>query len=254
MAIISQKGDGHMLQIAVCDDMPEHSAHVLRLLGGYQESRPGLELLTHSFNSANQLLASLKAGYRFDVYFLDIIMPEIDGITLARQIRRVDTNAPLIFLTQSISYALDAFGVSAVQYIVKPVNEDVLSETMDKTISALKQEDEIFFTLLAPGRVVKLLYSSIILVEYVTRTLKFYLTSGEAIESKSIRTSFGKAVEELLDDRRFLWFHQSFVINMSHVRELRGRSFVMTNGMDIPIPKPRHAAAKKSYLDYLAGI
>jgi DNA-binding LytR/AlgR family response regulator len=235
-----------MLQVAVCDDMPEHTTHVLRLLSGYQESRLGVKFQTHSFSSANQLLSSITTGTRYDLYLLDIIMPDLDGIALARQIRQRDTDAAILFLTQSASYALDAFGVAAFQYILKPVAEDVFFSVLDKAIAARKHEEDRFFILSAPGRIINVLYSSIIMVEYAGRVLRFGLTSGEILESKSIRTSFGKAIGALLNDRRFLWFHQSFVINMTHVRELRGRAFVMRNGADIPIPKPKYAAAKKS--------
>ena len=240
-----------MIRIALCDDMPVHTSHILMLLDGYQKKRPGVKLRTYSFDSGDKLLESINKGQSFDLYLLDIIMPELDGIMLAQQIRLMDIDAPLIFLTQSASYALDAFGVSAVQYILKPISPCELYPVLDKVIASQGREKDRFFTVVSPGRTVTLVYSSIIVVEYVGRTLHFHLSTGEIIESKTIRTSFGVAVSALLADVRFLSVHQSFVINLDHVRELRSRSFLMRNGMDILIPRLKYSAVKKAYLNYL---
>ena len=240
-----------MIRIALCDDMPVHTSHILMLLDGYQKKRPGIKLRTYSFDSGEKLLESINEGQRFDVYLLDIIMPELDGIMLAQQIRLLDIDEPLIFLTQSASYALDAFSVSAVQYILKPICPCELYPILDKVITARDRDKDSFLTVTSPGRTVSLAYSAIIVIEYVGRSLHFHLSTGEVIESRTIRTSFGVAVSELLEDSRFLSVHQSFVINLDHVRELRNRSFLMRNGMDISVPRLKYSAVKKAYLNYL---
>ena len=240
-----------MMRIALCDDMPVHTGHILMLLDGYQKKRPGVKISTYSFDSGDKLLESINKGQCFDIYLLDIIMPDLDGIMLAQQIRQLDIDAPLIFLTQSASYALDAFRVSAVQYILKPISPCDLYPVLDKIIASRDRGKDGFLTVASPGRTVTLVYSAIVVVEYVGRSLHFYLSSGEVVESKTIRTSFGVAVSELLTDNRFARVHQSFVINLDHVRELRSRSFLMKNGMDILIPRLKYSDVKKTYLNYL---
>jgi DNA-binding LytR/AlgR family response regulator len=212
-----------------------------------------MEIETYSFNSSITLSERIAAGDRFDIYLLDIIMPEIDGIKLARQIRTLDENASLIFLTNSTEYALEAFGVSAVQYILKPVEKDALFPVLDKTIAARIQESVKFITVSASdGGMVKVLFSSIIAIEQSWRVMIFHLSSGEKLESKMIRVPFKSAIAQLLQDKRFLHVHQSFVINMSRVHKLCSQSFIMENGLVIPIPKPKCADLKNIYLEYLA--
>ena len=240
-----------MIRIALCDDMPVHTSHILVLLDGYQKKRPGVNLRSYSFDSGDKLLESINQGQYFDVYLLDIIMPELDGIMLAQQIRLLDIDAPLIFLTQSASYALDAFSVSAIQYILKPVSPCELYPILDKVIAHYDRNRDSLLTVVSPGRTVTMVYSNIIAVEYVGRSLHYHLSTGEVVESKTIRTSFGVAVSELLIDKRFLSVHQSFVVNLDHVSELRSRSFLMRNGMDISIPRLKYSAVKKAYLNYL---
>jgi DNA-binding LytR/AlgR family response regulator len=234
--------------------MLEQLTAIQALLNQYQNDRPGIKFQIFPFTSPELLADGLKTGRRFDLYLLDIIMPKLDGITLAQQIRALDTETTVVFLTQSEDYALEAYRVYAKQYIVKPVKKEDLYLTLDKFVARIKSGDDKFYTLSAPGRTVNLLYSSIMVIEYIGRALRFHLTTGEYIESKTIRTAFGVAVAEILQDRRFLTVHQSFVINMAHVRELHNRCIYMNNNIEIPIPRPKYVMVKNAYLAYLAEI
>jgi len=224
---------------------------IIELLEMYQEERPGVKLSLHGFNSAEALLIRRNEGQPFDIYLLDVIMPGTDGIVLAEKIRRLDEDVPIIFITQSDEYALDAFGVSAAQYIVKPIKKEALFSVLDKIIALQKRETDSFTSVSSLGRVVKLLNSSIVVVENSGRALRFHLDTGETIDSKAIRTTFSSALSGLLKDKRFLWAHQSYVINMNHVKELQSRVFVMKNGMEISIPRPKYSEIKKAYLKYV---
>jgi DNA-binding LytR/AlgR family response regulator len=243
-----------MYTIAVCDDLLDELTEIQSLLSQYQNERPGTLLQVSSFHSSEQLAETLNEGKRFHLYLLDILMPKIDGIALAQQLRALDAEATVVFLTQSLDYALEAYRLSAVQYIVKPIKTDELFPLLDRIIMGHKLEGELFYTLAAPGRTVKLFYSSIVVIEYIGRALRFHLTTGEYIESKTIRTAFNLAVGEILKDKRFLGVHQSFVINMVYVKELQNRSIFMNNGIEIPIPRPKYVAVKNAYLSYLAEI
>ncbi|MCL2604439.1 MAG: LytTR family DNA-binding domain-containing protein [Defluviitaleaceae bacterium] len=243
-----------MFTIAVCDDFPEELNIIKALLNMYRNERPGMDIHYGVFDSSEQLADALGAGQRFNLYLLDVLMPKIDGIALAQQIRAVDMDATVVFLTQSEDYALDAYRVSAMQYIVKPINKGILFTILDKIIAGQKQEEELFYVLSAPGRTVNILYSSIVAIEYIGRALRFHLTNGQYIESKTIRSAFSQAVAEIVKDKRFLSVHQSFVINMTHVRELHNRFIYMNNNLEVPIPRPKFVTVKNAYLRYLAEI
>jgi DNA-binding LytR/AlgR family response regulator len=242
-----------MLRAALCDDFQEHRDAAKALINQYQSERPGIEISASLFTSGNQLLDHLAEGNNFDLYLLDIIMPGIGGMELARQIRRRDANVPIVFLTNSPDYALEAFNVSAVQYIVKPISNTALFPVLDKIIAARKIEEEKFILIsTSDNRVIKVIYSSIAAVERVGRIMRFYLVSGEMLESKTIRASFREAVAQLLRDERFLHPHQSFVVNMSHICELRSCSFILKMGITLPIPRQKYAGVKNRYLKYLS--
>ena len=240
-----------MIKIALCEDISAHAKAIERLLDVYQKERPGIEFELKVFESGEELLRTVQEEGNYDIYLLDIVMAPPDGITLARQIREFDAHTPLIFLTHTDSFAMDAFRVSATQYILKPVCKDVFFTTLDKIISDRVNDKDDFFTIAAPGRAVTLLHSSIILVEKSGRSLHFHLESGETIVSKAVRISFDQALSTLLADRRFVRVHQSFAINMEHVRELTNSMFIMVNGQQVAVPRPKLASVKRTYAKFI---
>jgi len=242
-----------MIRVAVCDDMTDQVASIIALTKSYQTKRPGMEFDFNGFTTEASLLDSIDTETGYDIYLLDVIMPGIGGIELARQIQVRDSEASVVFLTNSTDHALDAFNVSAVQYIVKPINEELLFPVLDKIITARKQKaDKFMLVSAADGSIVRVLHSSIIVIERAGRVMRFHLNNGEVLLSKTIRCPFEEAVAQVLQDKSFMHVHQSFVINMAHVRELHTWSFVMKNGVEVSIPRPKYTGIKNTYMDYLA--
>jgi len=242
-----------MIRIAICDDDSIYLDMTTNLLDMYQLRCPDIKIEAARFDSPTSLLDHLNNNNSFDIYLLDIVMPELSGIELAAEIRKYDEYASFIFLTSSTEYALEAFSVSAVSYILKPIDCDRLFPVLDKIIASYIIEDNSFILVdSSDGGIVKTLYSSIVAVESIGRSLCYYLTSGDKLESKMIRTPFIEAVSPLLSDSRFLNVHQSFVINMDHVQKLDTMAFIMKNNIIIPIPKPKYTDIKNKYFIYLA--
>jgi DNA-binding LytR/AlgR family response regulator len=175
-------------------------------------------------------------------------MPDLNGIELAGKIRNQTDSAVIIFITQYENFAFEAFKVSAAQYIQKPIKEKIFFPILDQVIPSLKKDR--YYLLSTPHSIVNILFSSIICVEFVNRKLKFYLENGTILESKSLQTSFSKAMAPLLADSRFFRVHQAFVVNISHVTELKIDSFVAKSDIIIPIPRTKYVEAKRKYLSF----
>lgn len=118
------------LQIAVCDDRPEDMVLLHTGVDAWLANTPGLRGRVQEFASPAALCERLRHGASYDIYILDILMPEMDGISLGRMIRRGDSEVPVIYVTSSTEYALDAFGIHAVGYIPKPVNRQELAAAL----------------------------------------------------------------------------------------------------------------------------
>jgi len=244
-----------MVRVAVCDEMLAHTDGILALLEDFRNEKKGLMTLDFKvFKSGGQLIESIDSGERFDIFLLEIAVPDVDGIALAKHIRTFDKNVPIVFLTKSKHYALDAFKVSAYQYMQKPILKKNFFPLLEKLIALYQLDSDTMFLISAPGRKIVVNYSNVIVVEHSGRILRFHMHSGDILESKTIRTTFGNAVSNILDDRRFLRVHQSFVINMNYILELRSKVFLMKNGMEVPIPRPKYASIKRIFLRYLADV
>ena len=139
-----------MIRTAICDDYPAQAQIINALIDKYKNERPGAEIQLHSFGSGAELLQSMDSGNIFNLLLLDILMPELNGIELAREIRKYNEDAAMIFLTNSKDHALEAYGVSAVQYILKPVKESVLFPVLDKVIPMINQKKESCFLFSTP--------------------------------------------------------------------------------------------------------
>jgi DNA-binding LytR/AlgR family response regulator len=239
---------------AICEDDKQQLDIIKCLLDKYDGIRPGLQLSHHSFLSADDLLSALDDGQHFDLYLLDILMPELSGIDLAAELRTRGVEAPLIFITASADHALDAFGVSAMQYLLKPIKEEPLFSVLDKVIAFTlnRDKEEKLLIIMAPGETIKAPCSSIVCVENYKRLLRVYLNDGTQLYSKTFRGAFESAIAPLFEDARFLQVHKSYVINMKHVERLSDSAFVMSNGMAVHVPRYKLAAMRTRYFDYLS--
>lgn len=241
-----------MERIAICDDDPQQIEIMTIKLEKYKAERSGLDVQVQSFQSGVDLLVAVNDGQFFDLLLIDIIMPELSGIELAKELRTRDADVPLVFLTTSKDYALDAFGLYATHYLIKPIREDVFYPVLDKIFASRRHEEEKFIVVSTADRKIKVLFSSIACVESIERRLIFHLTDGGTLNSKTIRVPFAEAVAPLFDDARFLHAHKSFILNMDMVEQLTSNSFVLRGGVEIIVPRYKYADAKNRYFEYLA--
>jgi len=240
-----------MIHTAICDDYPAQLKILTALLDKYLYERPGVELRYDCFSSGVDLLKSMAAGNIYNLLLLDIIMPEINGIELAGRIREYNDNAAMIFLTVSKDHALQAYGVSAVQYILKPVKAHTLFPVLDKILPTLTRRSESYFLLSAPESEIKIPFSSIICTELNHRRLKIYLDNGKVLFSKYIRTTFTEIVAPLLQDDRFIRPHKSFVVNVDKADELTKNEFIMKNEIVVPVSRLNYTDVKNVYLSHI---
>jgi len=197
-----------------------------------------------------------------DVVFLDIQMPEMDGFSMIEKVTNRDFN--LIFTTAHDEFALRAIKVSAIDYLLKPVDKDELLAAMDKVKRPEKNEllenklqlllnnlktndDKINIT--ADGKVYLLDQEDVIMLKSDKSYTTIFLKNGkEILVSKTL-----KEVEKKFMFSQFFRVHNSYLINLDHVKEYvkgLGGELIMTNGLKASLSRNRKAELfKKLYLD-----
>ena len=112
-----------MIRIAVCDDEKKYLDESAALLSEYALLR-NIHFSVEQFENPSDFLDKLDKGEKYDVYLLDVYMPGLTGVSVATELRRRNDESPVIFLTSSRDHAVEAFGVGATHYLLKPYTKD----------------------------------------------------------------------------------------------------------------------------------
>lgn len=125
-----------MIKIAICDDECKFLDSAEEMLKQYLEDK-AIPAQTDLFRVPMELLDAIEDGIHYDIFLLDIYMPGISGMSIATELRSRDIQSPIIFLTSSTDHALEAFGVNATHYLLKPYTKESFHAAMDKAMQRI---------------------------------------------------------------------------------------------------------------------
>ncbi len=229
-----------MLRIAIVEDNPKDSAHLLSCLQRFAKANQ-MEIETEVFANALRFLQEYKG--EFNVIFMDIDMPMMNGMEAARSLRKVDPHVVLIFVTALAKFALNGYEVDAFDFIVKPVQENFLSAKMKRVIKKLSSEQRVKVLIRSREKTVSVFADEIIYVDIYNHVLTFHTEQGNYETRGSM-----KDVTETLDGNNFVLCNKSYVVNLRHVQMVEGDDVIMTGGEKLPISRPR----KKEFMQHIA--
>lgn len=237
-----------MLHIAICDDMPDQLEIISGLVKDYIEEK-GLDARVNTFSHPDSLLTVCETE-RFHLYLLDMVMPMINGVQLGIEIRRLDRESQIVYVTTAPEFALDSFTANPLSYLIKPLERQKLFDTLDLAFSKIDTDEEAEITLKTHEGLRVLTHSLIACCERLGNSVRYLLITGETVESLTIRCPFSEHIAPLLRDRRFIQPHASFALNMSRVESLSEQGFTLRGGTVVPIAKKQYTAVRNAYLDY----
>ena len=229
------------MRIALCDDQIEYAETLLVKLKSFEAfSCAKLDL----FSSGNQLLQSVENGNIYDLFFLDIDMPGIDGLELGRRLNSYCKKAIIIFVTNHEKYAIDAFDCDACGYLLKNCDEGRFSGTIEKVIRRYRALNQNIFLDTETGTAT-VPVDSILHIEYSGRRCHYYTTSGEYI----IRRSLNSALSEL-QEFGFIRIHQYRIVNLAKIRMIQKNSLVLVDNSTIELSRYRRDEAFQKYVEF----
>lgn len=238
-----------MLRIAICDDEEKQLNESAALLNAYLRCRPSLKGEVETFRSGGALLTKVEETGGFDLYVLDILMPELSGIDTGRRLRGMGEGGEIVYLTSSNDFASDSYDVRAFFYLLKPVEERKFFQVLDGAVEKLirRRNSAIVVTTVDGPR--RILLERIRYVERVGRCMRYYCTDG-TVDSQSIRVPFREMAAPLLADRRFYLCGASFVLNFQHVTGVKGKTALLDNGQTVALPRTAATEFKKAWGGY----
>ena len=233
-----------MLNIALCDDEAAQRSTVSRLLREYAVIRPELTIKLSVFASGKELLAEIEEGAGFDLYVLDVVMPELSGIELGVKLREMDQEGPIVYLSVSPEYALDSYTARAFYYLIKPVEPAHLYQVLDQAAAALERRRAACVTVKTREGLVLVPLDKIMYVELANRAVRYHLSDGALVDSLTVRTSFQEETAQLSNHARFFQSGASFLVNLYYVSAVEKGGLRLDGGELVPLARGRAASAK----------
>lgn len=227
---------------AICDDKPEDGRLAARLCAQWA-ARTGAEVELEIFPSAEAFLFRYGERKDFDILLLDIEMSGMDGVELARTVRRDNEAVQIVFITGYADYIAEGYEVSALHYLMKPVNEEKFDRVLTRAVSRLAR-NEPFLTLELPGETVRV---PLLEIRYVD-VQQNYVTV-HAREDYTFKRSLGE-IEAALD-RRFYRVGRSCIVNLTCIRRVARTEVELTGGERLLLPRGQYEKLNQAIIQQI---
>jgi len=221
------------MNILICDDIREEAQKLENALKEASQTAD-FEVNTVCFLKAQDALIHIKSGAHIDVCFLDIIMPEMNGIELAANIRAAGFDGKIVFLTTSKDYGVESYRVKAYFYLLKPACAKDVAKLLNEIKLSESEKDTAGIKIETRNMTRFVYFYEISFVEVINKNVYFRLLNGDDIV---VFTSLSEVLPQLIEDGRFAQCHRSYVVNIDAVRQIKGKEVILRCGRKAPISR-----------------
>lgn len=212
------------ISIAVCDDSREYSTIVTEIIKRVVNNTTNV----NTFNSGHDLVQAFKEN-KYDIIFLDMEMPEINGIETGLKIRELSDKVIIFYLTSHKKYAYESYSVKARDYFLKPVNIPLIKEALDECLKELEDSVNYLDVKGTRGTIHRIPIDDIthILRKKEDRKLHIYcLNDKEIISSQTLES----VERKLLNNRNIIKSSKSCIVNINNIKEVNKNIIIFING------------------------
>ena len=226
-------------KIAICDDFEQDAKYIASAVNKWAEKERIL-LDVEVFPSADSLLFHYADHKDFDIMLLDIEMPSMSGIELAKKIRLENDAVQIIFITGYIDYISEGYDVAALHYLMKPLSEDKLSEVLNRAVLKIRKNEKSLFLSIS-GEMLRI---PIYQIKYL-EVQQNYVTV-HAKKDYTVKKTLGEFEREL--DERFYRMGRSFIVNLSCINKITKTDVFLSDGSVIPLPRGQYESLNKAFI------
>lgn len=233
-----------MYHIAIVEDEAEFSVQLQEFLKQYQKEHD-VPIKISVFGDGAEILSDYQPLY--DIILLDIEMPKVNGMEAAEQIRRMDSDVVLMFITNMAAYAIRGYEVGALDFVMKPLNYYTFSMKLTRAVKRAKQKEQQQILLSLPDGVKRFGIQQLYYVEVQNRMLYYHTQEGEYVMRGTMAS-----VEQMLAPYPFFKCNHWYIVNLMHVSEVRGNVAVV-GGNELEISRRNRTAFLKALTKYVGG-
>ena len=232
--------------IAICDDI---SFQAENLKGIIKSCLNGRAASFHIFSNGHDLSVYTRTEKsNFDIIFLDVLMPGIDGIATAKLIRETDETVPIVFVTSSDDYAKEGYEVDAVSYLIKPVDKQKMKSVLDKIAKKRLNKPKQLLIINVGGVLNRIPLDSVTFIEKSGRKTAIHrLGDSTILCNQSIR----EIERSLENNSNFIICRQMNYVNIRHINTIdyHKRVICMTDGTQVNVSRERIKPVMEAFLD-----
>ena len=232
-----------MFRIVLCDDSPADLMVLRGHLEQLKEKRP-VDII--SYTDGLDLLKDYKQKGFCDILVLDMRMKTMGGIEVAKHIRQLDDEVPILIVTATVDYAVEGYKVGAFRYIVKPVESGDFLSAVEELLDRQQKKQASIFSFPSINGTTKLMTDHIYYLESDLRTIRVVAKEGTFTFTGTI-----SSLEEQLRPDGFIRIHKSFLVNVSHIYNIFKDSVTMDNKEVLPMSKHKRREVNQEFLSYM---
>lgn len=234
-----------MYHIAIVEDEAAFCVQLQTFLEQYQREQ-NIRFKISVFNDGSEILKDYQPIY--DIILLDIEMPGVNGMDAAVQIRSVDQDVVLMFITNIASYAIRGYEVGALDFVMKPITCYTFLMRFSRALKRVRQKEQQQILLTLPDGVKKLEIQQIYYVEVQNRILHYHTDEGVY----RVRGTM-QSVEEAFARHPFMKCNHWYIVNLKHVSQVR-QNTVTVGGYELEISRRNRTPFLKALADYVGGV
>lgn len=237
-----------MVRLLICDDDSSTALKIKAIVDQFLKNN-GIRGKIHTFTNANEISDQMMKGCDIALLDVDLECDSINGMDIARRLRKFRPDSIIIFVTNFIEYAPEGYYVQAFRYILKSTLDSELLINLQEAIKELDKSKETFKVKIN-GEIINIPFERILYFEVRQHDITA-CCKGENRGQKHKTYIFREVMTKLesdLETHGFLRIHKSFLVNMSHIKVFNCRGVTLTDGMNLRVGEKKYMEQKKKYL------
>jgi len=228
-------------KIAICDDEQNQIEYLTSLVTSWS-AHAGHSCEIRTFASAEAFLFEYEEDKAYDILLLDVEMKNMNGIELAKRIRKDNNRAEIIFITSHFEFVGEGYEVDALHYLIKPISAEKLTQVLTKAAEKLSVEPPSV-VISSDGEIVKLYESDILYAE----SYLHYVTIHTKDKEYKIKENISVFESKLSDD--FYRIHRSYLVSLKHITRI-SRTSVNVGNTELPLSRGKYDDINRAFIEH----